>query len=225
MVTLDPCLLATPGHLKDTFNSYAMFGVKRGNLPNGEEVAIHFPRFVKLFEDCQLVHGHITLEYLRAVFDETMKSNNDDGSWVGSPRNQSTSQARTRHLSRSSYSSKNLLGQVTTKLGPDFSKPPSTAAIPTTTKSPFTGVEYMGWESFIWAFFKLARCQGLTLDQMISNALTNHPHGTIPRAMSHIIEPTLMDPADLAQEFKHVFEHYQAEGSMETLRFGSLCNC
>ncbi len=46
----------------------------------------------------------MTHEVLRAVFDETMKSNNDDGSWVGSPRNRTNAPTRTRLLSRATYS-------------------------------------------------------------------------------------------------------------------------
>lgn len=100
-------------HLADSFQSYALFGVKAGHLPNRKDVCMHFPRFVKFFEDCQLTYGHVTHELLRAVFDDTMKSDNDDGTWVGSPRHRSSgTPVRTHQLSRSSYSSKNLLGEV-----------------------------------------------------------------------------------------------------------------
>lgn len=239
-------------HLVDTFVSYSLFGCKAGHLPNREDVCMHLPRFVKFFEDCQLVYGHVTYELLRTVFEETMKSNNDDGSWVGSPRNPQNAPARTRQLSRSSYSSKNLLGQVTNSVGPDFTredlgskegsgggadssssstdrsnKPPSTLNRRDSSRSRsnsadpvFGEVQFLNWESFLWAFFKIARSQGLTVDSMIRNALTNHPHGSVPRTLTHPVSPVILPQEELDAEFRHVFEHYRVDGThTDSLRF------
>ena len=216
---------------------------------------MHLPRFFKFFEDCQLVYGHVTHELLRTVFDETMKSNNDDGSWVGSPRNPQNAPVRTRQLSRSSYSSKNLLGQVTNTVGPDFTrddlsfKAGSGVAVNSSSDPPntlnrrdsasgsaaggvsrrarsdsadpvFGEVQFLNWESFLWAFFKIARSQGLTVDSMTRNALTNHPHGSIPRTLTHPVSPVILPQEELDTECRHVFEHYRVDGThTDSLRF------
>ena len=164
---------------------------------------MHYPRFLKFFQDCQLLHGHVTERFLSHVFDETMKSNNDDGKWVGSPRNRSSP---ARNLRRASFSTAS--GIPTPTQAPNGSQPgtgsdrdadassqhdASSPLSPTNHHGESRIVPFMCWESFVWAFFKVARARRLPQDKMVRNALTNHPYSFGPPRMllSEAVSPVV----------------------------------
>ena len=50
-----------------------------GHLPDGEDIVMHFPRFLRFFQDCKLLYGRVSQERLHVLFQSVHKSNNDNG--------------------------------------------------------------------------------------------------------------------------------------------------